>query len=48
MTVPSWVADSVFYQIFPDRFMNGDPSNDMPVYLPWDSARPCVVFMGAT
>lgn len=23
---PCWVKDSVFYQIFPDRFCNGDPS----------------------
>jgi alpha-glucosidase len=27
---PAWLADSVFYQIFPDRFYNGDPSNDVP------------------
>ncbi|MCR4405107.1 MAG: alpha-amylase family glycosyl hydrolase [Candidatus Acetothermia bacterium] len=26
---PSWVWRSVFYQIFPDRFANGDPSNDV-------------------
>lgn len=26
--VPDWVADAVFYQIFPERFANGDPSND--------------------
>ena len=24
--VPDWVKDSVFYQIFPERFANGDPS----------------------
>jgi alpha-glucosidase len=24
----SWLEQSVFYQIFPDRFANGDPSND--------------------
>jgi alpha-glucosidase len=23
---PAWVQDQVFYQIFPDRFCNGDPS----------------------
>lgn len=23
-----WVPDAVFYQIFPERFANGDPSND--------------------
>jgi glycosidase len=27
-TVPSWTKDMVIYQIFPDRFYNGDPSND--------------------
>ena len=27
-TVPSWAADAVFYQIFPERFRNGDRSND--------------------
>jgi hypothetical protein len=27
-TVPSWAADAIFYQIFPERFCNGDPSND--------------------
>ena len=27
-TVPDWVADAIFYQIFPERFRNGDPGND--------------------
>jgi alpha-glucosidase len=26
---PNWLDDRVFYQIFPDRFKNGDPSNDV-------------------
>ena len=26
---PSWVQDSVFYQIFPDRFADGDSSNNV-------------------
>lgn len=26
---PEWVKSSVFYQIFPDRFCNGDPNNDV-------------------
>jgi cyclomaltodextrinase len=26
--VPEWVADAVFYQIFPERFANGDSRND--------------------
>ena len=27
-TIPDWVADGVFYQIFPDRFFNGNRDND--------------------
>lgn len=26
--VPAWVVDAVFYQIFPERFRNGDAAND--------------------
>ena len=26
--VPDWAQDAVFYQIFPERFANGDPTND--------------------
>lgn len=26
---PAWAKGAVFYQIFPDRFYNGDPSNDV-------------------
>ena len=26
---PGWVRDAVFYQIFPDRFADGDPSNNV-------------------
>ena len=26
---PEWVKNAVFYQIFPERFCNGDPSNDV-------------------
>ena len=26
---PRWLADRVVYQIFPDRFANGDPANDV-------------------
>ena len=25
---PAWAAEAVWYQIFPERFRNGDPSND--------------------
>ena len=37
MTIPYWVQDAVFYQIFPDRFANGDvnndPSNIQPIFF---------------
>ena len=32
---PAWVNDTVWYQIFPDRFCNGDPSNDPENVVPW-------------
>lgn len=37
MSSPDWVQDSVFYQIFPDRFANGDPSNDPINVQEWGS-----------
>ncbi|RUT48377.1 alpha-glycosidase [Paenibacillus anaericanus] len=33
--VPDWVKDATFYQIFPERFANGDPHNDPAGVLPW-------------
>ena len=32
---PTWVRDSIFYQIFPDRFYNGDKGNDPPNTVNW-------------
>lgn len=37
---PSWVKDTVWYQIFPERFANGDTSNDPKGALPWASEEP--------
>jgi len=34
--VPDWVADAVFYQIMPDRFLNADPTNDPDPNRPLD------------
>ncbi|MEM6391526.1 MAG: alpha amylase N-terminal ig-like domain-containing protein [Planctomycetota bacterium] len=40
---PAWAREAVWYQIFPERFRNGDPSNDPgqgddgKVLLPWTS-----------
>ncbi|MBA3826461.1 MAG: maltodextrin glucosidase, partial [Ktedonobacterales bacterium] len=28
-TTPTWVADAIFYQIFPDRFWDGDPTSNV-------------------
>ncbi|NHN32030.1 alpha-glycosidase [Paenibacillus agricola] len=33
--VPEWAKRAVFYQIFPERFANGDPSNDPANTEPW-------------
>ncbi|WP_430790821.1 alpha-glycosidase [Virgibacillus flavescens] len=39
-TPPSWVKDTIWYQIFPERFANGDSTNDPAGALPWGSAEP--------
>ena len=46
MTVPYWVEDAIFYQIFPDRFANGDPSNDPPNVQPWGTQPDIHGFQG--
>lgn len=35
--VPDWIQESIFYQIFPDRFANGDVGNDPANVLRWDA-----------
>lgn len=37
---PDWVKDTVWYQIFPERFGNGDPSINPEGTLPWGSTDP--------
>ena len=32
---PDWAKDALWYQIFPERFRNGDPSNDPPKTQRW-------------
>ncbi len=34
---PEWVKETVWYQIFPERFANGDKKNDPEGTLPWGS-----------
>jgi glycosidase len=46
MSVPAWVKDSIFYQIFPDRFYNGDPSNDPVNMMPWNAHPTISGFQG--
>lgn len=37
---PDWVKETVWYQIFPERFANGDKRNDPPETLSWGSKIP--------
>lgn len=43
---PAWVKDAVFYQIFPERFANGDPSNDPNGTEPWGGEPTPANFFG--
>ncbi len=33
--IPEWAKGAVYYQIFPERFFNGDSSNDPKGSVPW-------------
>jgi glycosidase len=46
MSVPDWIQDAIFYQIFPDRFENGDPNNDPSNKVPWGSKPSIWGFQG--
>jgi len=43
---PAWVKDAVFYQIFPERFANGDPSLNPEGTLPWGGKPTPTNFFG--
>lgn len=43
---PQWVSEAIFYQIFPDRFYNGDHSNDPAGHVAWDSEPGYYNFFG--
>jgi glycosidase len=45
-TTPEWVKHAVFYQIFPERFCNGDPSNDPENVQPWGTTPTPQNYMG--
>ena len=44
--IPAWVQDTVFYQIFPDRFANGDASINPANVQPWGDPPTRHGFMG--
>jgi len=43
---PSWAARSIFYQIFPDRFYNGNHSNDPAATEAWNGQPTYYNFFG--
>jgi glycosidase len=45
-TVPSWVRDAVFYQVFVERFANGRPELDPEGALPWGAEPSRAGFVG--
>lgn len=43
---PPWVKDAVFYQIFPERFQNGNRANDPKAVQPWGTKPELDNYMG--
>ena len=43
---PEWVRQAIFYQIFPERFANGDSANDPENVQPWGTVPTFYNFMG--
>jgi glycosidase len=43
---PEWTHGAVIYQIFPERFANGEPENDPPGAVPWGSPPAWLEFQG--
>ncbi|MDO9085982.1 MAG: glycoside hydrolase family 13 protein [Anaerolineaceae bacterium] len=46
MTPPSWIKNAIIYQIFPDRFYNGDSTNDPENIQNWGSKPTLWGFQG--
>jgi glycosidase len=46
MTIPYWVQDAIFYQIFPDRFANSDPTRKPGKFAKWGSPPTTFDFQG--
>lgn len=45
-TTPDWAKHAIFYQIFPERFCNGDPSRSPENVQPWGTTPTPKNFMG--
>jgi len=46
--IPEWAQEAVYYQIFPERFRNGDPSNDQDFSEPYYDGRKSLPASGKT
>lgn len=46
LNIPEWVKNTVWYQIFPERFCNGRPEISPPGVEPWGSEPTSSNFMG--
>ena len=46
LEVPQWSKGQVYYQIFPERFCNGDRQNDPKSCLPWETKPTRENYMG--
>jgi glycosidase len=45
-TTPEWMHGAIVYQIFPERFANGEHANDPPGTVPWGSPPAWLEFQG--
>ncbi len=45
-SLPAWMRGALVYQIFPERFANGDPANDPPGSVEWGSPPRWFEFQG--
>ncbi len=46
MTVPNWIQDAIFYQIFPDRFAKSGTNHAQPHFQPWGTEPTTRGFQG--
>lgn len=44
--VPEWAKGTIYYQIFPERFLDGDSSNNEKDFMPWGTEPTRENYMG--